>query len=210
MTAQEIPDVWTLPEEQIVALDWFYGLPRYVNNSVFSAPLLHPDVCDLLIQYIEENKDKFKPNIEEMPDYQINELVLSDVYPELYNSILEFAKNTLFLLYNLHWGKYPNTVESIQLAQYEVTGTKKTGWHHDASSNMTGVVNLAPELYTGGGTDIRTSILSYEHIPPVPKGHVLIFNGNSTLHRGAEVESGVRNLLVFWITTDRKVLTTSP
>jgi predicted 2-oxoglutarate/Fe(II)-dependent dioxygenase YbiX len=90
------------------------------------------------------------------------------------------------------------------LAKYTPEGTKQTQWHHDADSNMTGLINLAPELYTGGGTDIRTTLLTYDHIPSIPKGHALVFNGNMLLHRGAPVETGERYLLVFWVTTDRK------
>jgi hypothetical protein len=196
-----IPDLDNLSFQQLEALDWFYGLPTYCNEQAIVAPLLNPKVCDALIQYIEGKQ--FKTNEEEETQYRIPELVLSQKDPGLFKSISEFAKNSLFLLYNLHWGKYPCRIESIQLAKYEPGGIKKTGWHHDADSNMTGVVNLAPELYEGGGTDLRTNMLAYEHVPPIPKGHVLIFNGNAILHRGSEVESGTRNLLVFWITTDR-------
>ena len=204
-TGHVIPNIFDLNDNEGDALLWFLNLPRYGNEDAISAPILHPDICDELIQYIAEHEDQFKANDEEETEYQIPELVLSSTNPALFKSLLTFAKNSLFLLYNLYWGKHPHTVESIQLAKYTASGIKKTEWHHDANSNMTAVINLAPELYTGGGTDIRTSILRYEHIKPVPKGHALIFNGNSLLHRGAKMESGDRNLLVFWITTDRKV-----
>lgn len=197
----DIPDLEDLSINQLEAMDWFYGLPRYCKDQVIVAPLINPLLCDKLIQYI--NGKQFIPNEEEEDKYKIPEFILAEKDPELFNTLIEFAKISLFLLYNLHWGKYPSRIDSIQLAQYKPDGIKKTSWHHDADSNMTGVVNLAPELYKGGGTDVRTTLLTYEHIPPIPKGHVLIFNGNMILHRGSEVESGIRNLLVFWITTDR-------
>lgn len=194
-------DLDTLSEEQLVALDWFLGLPSHASGQAISFPLLSPLICDELVEY--SRAAKFATNPEEHTQYQIPELVLANHNPQLFNELREFADMSLFLFYNLFWGKPPNTVESIQLAKYTPTGVKKTDWHHDASSNMTGLINLAPELYTGGGTDIRTSLLTFEHIPSIPKGHVLIFNGNMLLHRGSDTLTGERFLLVYWVTTDR-------
>lgn len=197
-----IPKMEDLPLDQLLALEWFLKLPTYANNLAMSVPILHPKICDLLTDYLQDKE--FATNTEESLEYQIPEYVIAGKDPELFEVISTFVQNSLFLIYNLYWGKFPETVESIQLAKYKPTGVKKTQWHHDADSSMTGLINLAPELYTGGGTDIRTSLISYEHIPSIPKGHALVFNGNMVLHRGSEVLSGERYLLVFWVTTDRQ------
>lgn len=202
-TRWAIPKCSDLSMEQYTALKWLERLPRYADGTAFSAPLLHPDVCDLLIQEIRHPDLSWDVNDEEGEAYQIPEVVLREKLPELHQSLERFARMAMYPLMQLTWGRAPDAFESIQLAKYTPEGTRMTGWHHDQDSNMTGVVNLAPELYEGGGTDVRTGVMTFEHIPPVPKGHVLIFNGHQTLHRGAPVESGERNILVFWTTTGR-------
>lgn len=188
-------------DEEWAAVEFLDSLPRYANGLAVSVPLLHPDVCDLIIEEINKPGLVWEPNDEEDEDYQIPEIVLKHHMKELHQSLHKFGDATLFRIMKLLWGRGPNHVRSIQLAKYTPEGTRMSGWHHDEDSNMTAVINLAPELYTGGGTDIRTGLLTYEHVPPVPKGHALIFNGYQTLHRGAPVESGERNILVYWTTT---------
>lgn len=196
---------WNITDEydddEWAAVEFIEGLPRYANGLACSVPLLHPDVCDLIIEEINRSGLEWVPNDDEDEDYQIPEIILKHRMIELHESLQKFADSTLFRIMKLLWGRKPTNVRSIQLAKYTPEGTRMSGWHHDEDSNMTAVVNLAPELYTGGGTDVRTGLLTYEHVPPVPKGHALIFNGHQTLHRGAPVESGERNILVFWTTT---------
>ena len=194
-----IPNIDDLPQDQLEALDWFYGLPRYVNNQAVSIPLFSEKLCDALIEYATIKNEDFKPAEHDEEEYKIPEVVLQEHDPELYERVLDFARNTLFMLCYLHWGKYPNYVDSIQLAQFKMNKIRTTNWHHDGLSEMTCLVSLDPSLFTGGGTDIRTSIFTEEHIPPEPKGHVLIFNGRMTLHKSHPIESGVRNILVFWL-----------
>lgn len=198
-TAGNIPDLGDLDEQQVSALQWFESLSRPVAGKALAIPLLHPDLCDALLSVMREQGGEMAPNPQEAAEYRIPELVLQYKMPELYRSIRAFAESLLYPICTLFWGKEPREIRSIQLARYTPDGTRMTGWHHDEDSNMTAVVNLAPELYSGGGTDFRTGIMTFEYVPPVPKGYALIFNGYNTLHRGAPVQSGERNILVFWM-----------
>lgn len=193
-----IPRLEDLEERQKAALDWFEGLPRPVEGAL-SIPLIHPEMCDELLSVMKDQGGDLAPNPQEAEAYRIPELVLQQKMPELYEPTKLFAERVLYLICKLFWGREPEKIRSIQLAKYTPDGTRMTGWHHDDDSNMTAVVNLAPELYTGGGTDFRTGIMTYEYVPPVQKGHALVFNGYNTLHRGAPVETGERNILVFWM-----------
>lgn len=189
-----------LPLNQLEAFTWFNNNTKYANGQAMSFPLFNPLICDLFIAYLK-GKDMLV-NSREHEGYQIPEYVTKTRDGELFNNLLEFAKYALFPLFGLMWTKYPDRVETIQFAQYSDRKAETT-WHNDTYSDMTAVVNLAPELYEGGGTDIRTSLLTYDNVPSIPKGHVLIFSGSMSLHRGAQVEKGVRNLLVFWTTADK-------
>ena len=195
----KVPELEELTEEQLAALDWFYGLPRYANNQAVAIPLFSEKLCNNLIQYATDRNEDFKPAEHDEEQYKIPEVVLQEHDPALYERVLDFAQNSLFFLCYLHWGKYPNYVDSIQLAQFKMNKIRTTNWHHDGLSEMTCLVNLDPSLFTGGGTDIRTSIFSYDHIDNVQKGHVLLFNGRMTLHKSHPITSGVRNILVFWL-----------
>jgi len=196
----DVLDINKLSYNQQKAVHWFYGNCIYANGQAISIPLLNPTICDLFTAYLQDKQMAVNPK--EHENYQIPEFVTKIRDYELFISLFEFAQYALFPLFGLMWCKYPDRVETIQFAQYS-NKKAETTWHNDIYSDMTAVVNLAPELYTGGGTDIRTSIFSYEHIASIPKGHVLLFSGSMSLHRGAQVESGVRNLLVFWTTSDK-------
>jgi hypothetical protein len=197
-TLGAVPKIEDLKPHEQVALEWFENLPRYANGLALSAPIIHPDLCELLIEEIKHPANDWRPNENEGKAYQIPEIVLRREIPTLHRSLNQFAEQSLFKIMFLLWGKVPKHVESIQLAWYSADGTRSTEWHHDTDSNMTAVINLAPELFAGGGTDIRTGIRTYDHIPPVPKGHALLFNGHQSLHRGAPVEVGDRYILVYW------------
>jgi len=196
----DVLDLSRLTLNQLQAVEWFYSRSNHAGGLALSIPLLNPTICDLFIEYLQD-----KPmvvNSKEHENYQIPELVTKTRDEELFNSLFAFAHYCLFPLMGLMWCKYPDRVETIQFAQYSDKKAETT-WHHDIYSDMTAVVNLAPELYTGGGTDIRTSLVTYEHVHSIPKGYVLLFSGSMSLHRGAQVETGTRNLLVFWTTSDK-------
>lgn len=202
-TAWAIPEVWKLPALERHAVRFVMSLKSHANDRAYSVPLLHPDLCDLLVAYAQEKRELFAVNDDEEGDYQMPELVLQRENEAIYHSILAFAQTTLYPVMNLIWGRKVDRTESIQLAHYSADGINSSGWHLDEDSNMTAVVNLAPELYTGGGTAFRTRLNWGVHVPPVPKGHALVFNGHQTLHHGVSIDSGDRYILVFWCTTGR-------
>lgn len=202
-TSYEIPKLIDLSAKEFRALTYIETLPRFASGQVVALPLLHPDLCDLLVAFAQQKAADYEVNATEEDAYQMPELVLQVVHPPIYHALLTFATNSLYKVMKLIWGRGPTRTESIQLARYNATGISGSGWHHDEDSNMTVVANLAPELFKGGGTDFRLNISTYVHVPPVDKGHALIFNGHQILHRGAPVASGERNILVWWCTSGR-------
>ncbi|QRE00634.1 hypothetical protein [Pseudomonas phage Itty13] len=170
-------------------------------GSAFGLPLLDPAYCDELVAHAERlgKEVGHRPNPEEESPYQIPELVLAHVAPELHAEVVELISflNVWFLLiYQIE----ARGIASIQFAKYEPNGTAHGNWHHDRDSDLTAVVSLAPELHLGGGTDVRMSPVDYLSVPPLPKGYALVFDGKHIQHRGRAVEAGVRHLLVFWLT----------
>lgn len=177
-----------------------------LSGSVFGVPLLDPAYCDELVGHAERlgGEVGHEPNPTEGAAYQIPELVLSRVAPDLYaevQQLLPFLNVWFLLVYQLEVGG----VSSIQFAKYEPNGTPHGNWHHDRDSDLTAVVSLAPELHLGGGTDIRLSPVDYVPVAPLPKGWALVFDGKHVQHRGRAVDAGVRHLLVFWLTAPQHV-----
>lgn len=178
--------------------------PLVEHDGFYTMRLFTPEGADYFLAASDRMADKFKPNDDEGLDYQIPEIVLYE-YPELLDE-LSLASNIgsaiLWPLFHLMYGERPNHYSSIQLARYSGGGTRGTGWHNDSESEATCVVSLAPERHTGGGTAIRPrgALAPAVLLPPLPKGHALLFNGRCTLHKGAALESGERNLLVYWMT----------
>ncbi|HCL3314555.1 TPA: 2OG-Fe(II) oxygenase [Pseudomonas aeruginosa] len=202
-TLAEVPDERDLTPGQLKAMEWFERLPRHANGQVIIVPLVHPDLCDALLDYVCKHGENWTPNLQEDDAYRIPEIVLHEKIPLLYRSVRAFSVQILYPICKLFFGREPDRIDSIQLAKYTSEGTKSTGWHHDEDSTMTAVVNLAPERYKGGGTSVRTGLRTFEHVPSIPKGHALLFNGYQLLHKGCPVEEGERHLLVFWMTSGR-------
>ena len=181
-------------------------LTRLYNDSVqtdagqvYRMPILSTRYCDELVEL--STLYNFNPNPEEEKDYQIEEVVLSTVDPEVYEALKKDLLPTLNAYCLLLYSTPITRVESMQIAKYRQEGTAGTGWHHDKVSDFTCVISLNPESFTGGGTGIRTSADTWDAVPPLPKGHGLIFNGRSIQHRGLPVTSGERLLLVCWCST---------
>jgi hypothetical protein len=177
-----------------------------LRPGVYGVPFLHPDYCDQLIAEANIMADTvgYEPNENEDEAYQIPELYLRDVCPELFASLTALFDTVFGIYCRLLFGTAPTFLNSAQFARYKPDGRDAGNWHHDQDSDITAVVSLAPEHFTGGGTDLRTAPTKYNWIPPLPKGHALLFTGRTTLHRGRAVETGVRDLLVFWSTVHDK------
>lgn len=178
-----------------------YTLPT-MGGFVYMVPVIPPHVCDNLIE-CAKNYD-FTPNLLEEPDYRINEAVLSVVAPVLYETLvgpLSKILNAYCLMINQ---TEITSIESLQLAKYRPDGTAETKWHHDDASDFTCVISLNPESFEGGGTGVRVAPHATQDIPPLQKGWGLVFNGRSVQHRGLQVTSGERLLLVCWCSTREK------
>ena len=177
-----------------------------IRPGVYGVPFLHPLYCELLIAEAElmAKTVGYQPNPDEDEAYQIPELYLREVCPELFASLTALFDVVFGVLCRLLYGTAPTFLMSVQFARYEPNGQAAGNWHHDEDSDITAVVSLAPESFTGGGTDLRTGPTKYNWIPALPKGHALLFCGRTTLHRGRAVETGVRDLLVFWSTVHDK------
>jgi hypothetical protein len=169
-------------------------------GTIHWVPVLHPDYCAELVAHSERlgRERGYRPNLSEEAPYRIPEIVLSAADQRLYaevESLLVLLMPWFMLIYQSR----PSRVSSIQFARYEPQGTAHGNWHHDYTSPMSLVVSLAPQLFEGGGTDVRLSATRYQGIPPLPAGYGLLFNGKQIHHRGRAVTGGVRHLLVFWL-----------
>lgn len=200
--------LWELIEQDDswhAAYSW--AMTYLVNNrvaglggSAYGVPFLHPEVCSKLVAEAVRLGEVHghRPNLEEDSPYQIPEIVVKHVAPELHEELaglIEYLNIWFMLIYQVA----PTSISSIQFAKYEPNGTAHGNWHHDRDSSFTAVVSLAPELFTGGGTDLRLSPTEFYSVAPLPPGFALIMNGKQLHHRGRAVESGVRHLLVFWL-----------
>lgn len=179
----------------------FDVLHRYQN--MYTMELLTKDGADYFLEAADKHAQLFEGNKDEKAAYQIPEIVLSH-HPELTEQDIlakQIGMEILWPLFGLMYGSYPNHFSSVQLARYCAPSNTGTGWHSDTESEASCVVSLAPERHVGGGTEL----LPYGafghrfYFPPLPKGHALLFNGRTTLHRGMEITEGQRNLLVYWM-----------
>lgn len=170
-----------------------------MGGFVYELPIMSPENCDA-IRLAATNYD-FSPNLAEGEEYRINEAMLELVDKGLYDLLVEDMLPVLNA-YCLMINSCPITeVKSLQIAKYSPDGTEGTGWHHDKDSDFTCVISLNPEDFEGGGTGIRLAPHATWDVPPLPKGHGLVFNGRSIQHRGLPVTKGERLLLVCWCST---------
>ncbi|QHJ82033.1 MAG: hypothetical protein [Bacteriophage sp.] len=187
----------TLNCQECGALDWLWGCR--VDGSVYRVPFLAPAFCDMIIA---ETADwPFTGNEQEPEHLRCPEAVLHEVCPQLGRVVAELHRAALTPLYSLIHGAIPTSVAAAQLTRYTLARNSFGGWHQDQDSDFTAVVELAPELHTGGGTDLMLAALEVTSVPTLAKGHALLFPGKTTHHRGRPITQGVRDLLVFWTET---------
>ncbi len=182
----------------IKALSWIND--HTIKPGVFRLPYLSPEYCDLLIVEAEKMGAElgYEPNELEEEAYQIPELFLRNLCMPLFNGLDILQERVIHPFSHIMYGQAAKCTRSIQFALYEPNGTSHGNWHHDLDSDITTVVSLNPEGFTGGGTDLRTGPMASIRVDKLDKGHALIFPGKQTLHRGRAVESGKRHLLVHW------------
>lgn len=168
-------------------------------GPVYTIPMLSPEFCDEIVR--RARSYAYEANEAEGLDYQIDEAVLQEKDPELYDQLVELLP--VLNVWSLLVYQRPVTrVSSFQIARYTPDGTNQTGFHHDKSSDITAVISLNPGEFEGGGTEIRVRPDLAELVPPLPKGSALFFNGKMIHHRGAKVTSGERYLLVCWLESE--------
>lgn len=188
-------------EEAFYAMVPYRTLAEY--RGFFTLALLTREGAEYFLDAADRHAALFTPNQDEGAEYQVPEIVLSHV-PELREAdelAREIARRVLWPIFHCIYGNPPNTFSSVQLARYAAPSNLGTGWHADTDSEATCVVSLAPDRHVGGGTLLRPrgAFGPAVRLQPLPKGTALLFNGRTTLHRGVELESGERNLLVYWM-----------
>ena len=171
-------------------------------KDVYNVPLFSDVFCKLMIDEIENMQKhfSFSPNPEEDQLRQIPEIVLNEITPDLYNSLMNVVFSVVNPIFLTLWNRHV-TGGGIQIANYNLKDKKQGAWHHDASADISMVVPLNTGDYVGGGTEF----LNRGVVKPLPKGNALIFPSYTHLHRGLPVQSGNRYLLVFWLTTEREI-----
>lgn len=186
-----------LRAEERAAIRWIEA-HRVRDTSAYTLPFLSPSYVDQLQTEVCAMSTGFTPNALEDKAYQIPELTTQDNCPQLFRVLRELHDAALAPVWMLAQGRVADVYNTIQFAQYNPKGTSHGNWHHDEDSDQTTVVSLNPEQFSGGGTQLRTSAVTYAEVPPLAKGHALLFGGKTTLHRGLNVDAGTRNILVYW------------
>ena len=171
-------------------------------KDVYNVPLFSDVFCKLMMDEIENMQKhfSFSPNPDEDQLRQIPEIVLNEITPDLYNSLMNVVFSVVNPILLTLWNRHV-TGGGIQIANYNLKDKKQGAWHHDASADISMVVPLNTGDYVGGGTEF----LNRGVVKPLPKGNALIFPSYTHLHRGLPVQSGNRYLLVFWLTTEREI-----
>lgn len=176
-----------------------YAADQDGRGQLFRAALLSPAYCDALVKF--SRGLHYKVNACEEEEFQIPEVVLGQEEPELYEALFQgVVRRHLVAMFFAALGRYPRSVASIQLARYSPANTAGGNWHYDDDSDLTAVIALNnPRDFNGGGTSFYNPIKDeVSYLPPLRKGHVLLFRGRWQLHRGEPVTRGERNLLVIW------------
>lgn len=172
------------------------------SGPVYMVPLLDPGFCTGLIDQAEEmaKEGGWMRNPYEEAPFQIPEIVVKDRNQALHD-LLEAFIPYLNIYHAMAFQAVPHATQSIQFTKYSEDNCSGGNWHHDIDSDFTATVSLAPGLFEGGGTDIRTSPTKSIRIPPLPTGHALLFNGQKIHHKGAPVTKGSRYLLTYWLSS---------
>jgi hypothetical protein len=184
----------SLHRKQLAALVWLQRCK--VAAGVYNLPLLSPTFCEMI--RTETADWPFTGNSQEPEHLRCPEAVLHEVCPQLGRTVWELFRAALGPVYTLIHGTVPTAVAAAQLTRYTLQRNSLGGWHQDEDSDFTAVVELAPELHIGGGTDVMSAPLTVTSVPTLAKGHALLFCGKTTHHRGRPITEGVRDLLVYW------------
>jgi hypothetical protein len=176
--------------------DWLQRCALPQVKGAFVVPYLSPEFCDrVCLEMIDKD---FQRNADEEEEYQIDELVLGSEMADLYRTCAYLFDTAMVPVLHVAHCVEPACLTAIQVARYNPAGVAHGNWHMDADSDQTVVVTLNTGAFEGGGTELWIDADTVMHVPPLPKGHALVFLGKTTLHRGLHVPNGDRMLLVHW------------
>lgn len=165
--------------------------------GVYAVPYLHPSYCAEILK--EVSKFSFEPNEDEPEEAQIPEVVLQDQHKVLFEVFRSFWMDAGLAYSKLLLNLVPENIRTIQAARYTPTNTAQGNWHTDRDSDVTLVVALNIDDVVGGGTWIHQGpFANVRLVDQLDTGWALLFCGKTTLHKGARIEEGERNLLVHW------------
>lgn len=173
-----------------------------MGGIVYAVPFLNPSFCAGLVEQADElAKDGgWKRNDCEQSAYQIPEIVVRERSQGLHDLLASFVPY-LNIYHAMICQTVPRVVGSIQFTRYDESDCSGGNWHHDLDSDFTAAVSLAPHLFEGGGTDVRTAPTKSARVHPLPAGYALLFNGQKIHHKGAPVTKGARTLLTYWLSS---------
>ena len=174
-------------------------LPHLVQShghEIYSIPIFNNEFVEMVLDEINYIKQEtgFQDNPLETQNAQISEFNLQNKSSLWYLTQMILVYRDFNLIFQYLFGQRVQS-GTVQLANYNPRGTSETTYHHDEDSAITMVVPLNTGDYEGGGTDF----LFRGNIPPLPRGHGLIFPAFTHLHRGEAVSKGDRYLLVYWL-----------
>lgn len=187
---------WEYGDDVLRAVLWLEH-KRIPDTRAYNVPFLDPTYCDKLLAEAAAMAE-YKVNDDEDTPYQIPELVVHEHCSTLATGLQVLFDRVFTAVCKVVYGHASTVLRSVQFAKYTPENTAHGSWHIDMDSDITAVVSLDPAAFDGGGTAIKTGVLSCVEVPPLGKGHALLFHGKTTLHKGLPVTSGVRDLLVFW------------
>lgn len=172
------------------------------GGAAYMVPFLDPGFCAGLVEQAEAlaKAGGWKRNQCEESPYQIPEIVVKDRNKALHDLLASLIPH-LNVYHAMICQAVPRITGSIQFTKYSQDDCNGGNWHHDLDSDFTATVSLAPQLFEGGGTDIRISPTKSVRVPPLPTGHALLFNGQKIHHKGAPVTNGSRHLLTYWLSS---------
>jgi hypothetical protein len=164
--------------------------------AAFMVPVLSEEACKHIVEkgetcIWEEHED-------EEPEYRMPEVVLAHADPVFDAQVKRALYAGLGPWLLGIWGRLPSRYTSVQLTRYsEADDRTQGGYHIDRDSDYTAVIALNDD-FAGGGTTLVDGLLGEIHLPPVPVGWALVFDGKRTLHKGRHVTAGTRRLLTVW------------
>ena len=164
--------------------------------GVFSVAYFSPAFCKDIIH--EVSKFDHVPNLEEVPEAQIPEVVLQNDHPVFYEVFRSFWHDVGIAYSKILLALDPQVLRSVQAALYTPSETPRGHWHTDEDSDVTLVVALNDDLEGGGTMVYQGPFAEPVEVEQNLPGWALLFSGKTHLHYGLPVTKGERHLLVHW------------